>query len=562
MSAKDQALLQQTLKNSTYVTQPDLAFSDHFALASVNSIKDINEAISLYRKDYREQKSHDYETIQNLAFKILEEPRILEDAESQLLSIFAVDLAKHPRLLPILETALDSPHGVIQLTAIQTLARISDDKANQLLIKGCSSPYLEVALTTCYILAQRNHPQAYSLTNSLMNKINEDGLEFFPAILAMINTPQTTKALKKFLTHSKENVRVAAILAAAQSHQFALLNDLRSLAKQHNIVQQEACAFALGEMHDESSIPILLELANSQSETVALAALKALDQLGQKSACYAIEKIGQKGNVFAIQLLKEMQADLHLLEALANQASSDHSALNASLALLRKKDPICMPYILGLLLPENPNMLLLDMYSPGKTLTAKKLVLKTNGLLRENPMAEDSSYRARLQILEECTELPEEVFLQIAEMIIDKHQSDLVPSVIQHLMMLKTDASIALLKKWQQKVGAPYVRMWSNLALLKLNEPGPWKGYLLDWIKQQKYHQLVKMKPLAGWSRKELPTPYELSSMETSQLLMDAYLTIAEQQDDEGISVILDNLVNNDLKNRYAIAGILIHSTK
>ena len=55
---------------------------------------------------------------------------------------------------------------------------------------------------------------------------------------------------------------------------------------------------------------------------------------------------------------------------------------------------------------------------------------------------------------------------------------------------------------------------------------------------------------------------FEIQPLETSQLLIESYLALAEKQDNEGIEVLLDSLIQNDLKNRYAIAGLLILSTQ
>jgi hypothetical protein len=357
-------------------------------------------------------------------------------------------------------------------------------------------------------------------------------------------------------------MRIGAIIAAGSANRTELLPYVRSLSKQHNILQQEACAYALGELHDEASTPTLIKLSNSPSDSVALSALSALKKIGHTAAVRKIESFAQKGNLFAIQLLKECQGDENLLEALAQKNQLDNVSMNAALALLRKKNPAALPQLYSLLIPSDPNILICEYPSPAMTLTAKKLVLKSSSIFRENPNLEQISLSIRAQILSECMELPEHIFLKLASEIVEANQKDLIPMVINHLMILKTTNAIDLLKQWQQKVGSPYVRIWSNLALLKLNEPGPWKDIVLKWIASEKYHRLVRIKGVTPWSKKQLPSQYEINPFETSQLMMEAYLAIAEKQDDEGIQVLLDNLVNNNLKNKYAIAGLLILATQ
>lgn len=196
------------------------------------------------------------------------------------------------------------------------------------------------------------------------------------------------------------------------------------------------------------------------------------------------------------------------------------------------------------------------------TINCIKYVFKGALRAQESAALDQMSLSIRQKILAECSELSEEAFLNIAQHIVDSNQNDLIPYLIEQMTILKTTKVKELLKDWQQKVGSPYVRSWSNLALLKLNEPGPWKSNLLAWIKKRKYHRLVRMKDFAQLQRKKWTDPFEINPLETSQLLLESYLAIAQKQDEEGIAILLDSLANNDLKNKYAIAGLLILSTQ
>lgn len=562
MSSNDRALLNKTIRNSLYANDSEMWISDGNMQLQSPVPKNLQRAIAAYKDQYQSKGLHDYEYLQKMAFRILENPLFEEDVEGQILALFGVDLAKHPKLFPVIERALDSPFNIVQLTAIQTLAKLPEDKANTLLVKGCGSPFLDVAFTTAFILAQRKHPQAFGLIEALMNKAPKECLCLFPSLLAHIDNPIATTKLIKCITSAESEMRLGAILAAASMQRTELLPHIRSLSKQHSILQQEACAFALGELHDEASTQTLFEISKSPSDTASLAALNALYKIGHQEAISKIESYAQKGNLFAIQLLGRCQGDTHLLEVLSHKDQMDNVTLNASIALLKKKNASALPHILALLIPENPNILIAEYPSPAMTLSAKKFVLKSSSPFGENPNLEQMSFTIRSQILSECAELPEEVFLRIASEIIDANQNDLIPSVINHLMTLKTSKALDLLKLWQQKIGSPYVRIWSNLALLKLGEPGPYKENVLNWITKEKYHRLVRIKGVTPWNKKKIPSQYEINPFETSQLMMEAYISIAEKQDEDGIQVLLNNLENNDLKNKYAIAGLLILATQ
>lgn len=560
MSSKDQDLLNLTLKNSTRAFNSDLTFSD--LEAHLQMPKNLQHALSFYQEQYKHLGTHDYESLQKIGFKILQEAIFQDDVEAQLLSLYGVDLAKHPKLMPILEQALESPFNLVQMTAIQALSKLPDDRANALLVKGCSSPFLDVAFMTAYILAERHHPEAFGLIESLINKAPPECAEFFPTLLALIDNQQALTKLRKLLNHPQDRVRIAAINAAGSLKKAELLPDIRSLALQHNILIQEACAYALGELHDESSIALLQEIALSPSESTRLAALDALRKLGYTSAIEQIEIEAQKGSLFAIELLKDCPCDISLLSALAKQTQNKNIALNASLVLLHKKDPKVFENILPLLDKSDPNLGMAFSSSPAMTMHCIKFVFKGSLRSQESAAIEQMSLSIRQKILAECAELPETAFLKIAQHLVDSNQNDLIPYLIDQMIVLKTTKVKDLLKDWQQKVGSPYVRAWSNLALLKLNEAGPWKDNVLAWIKKRKYHRLVRMKDFAQLQRKKWIDPFEINPLETSQLLLESYLAIAQKQDEEGIGILLDSLANNDLKNKYAIAGLLILSTQ
>ncbi len=561
MSLHDQGLLQKTLKNSLYAANPKQWVSDTNVKLQDKVPSNLQTALSLYKRQHKDQGSHNYDFLQKMGINILKEALSQEDIEAQILAIYGVDLAKHTQLMPILEKAMQVPDNVVQITALQTLAKFPENKAMDLMVQACSSEFLNVAVTAAFYLAQNKHPLAFELIESLMDKVPAECLEIFPSILSLIDTPRATQRIKKCILNSEESVRVAAVLAASGSQRTELLPEIRALSKQHSVRLQEACAHALGELHDEASITTLKKLAKSSSNSVALSALNALRKLGDPDAIAQIEEFAISKNPFSIQLLKDCPGDIYLLQTLAQGASNDPVVLNASLALLKKKDISSLPTILSILIPENENLMISSIPSPGGALSMYKLQYKSFAT-RSIPQIQQMSLDVRAQILAECSELPEEAFLEIASQIIDANQNDLIPLVTNHLMTLQTSSSVNLLKKWQQKVGAPYVRICSSLALYKLNEKGPWKDHIISWLRKQKKHPLVKLRAISKWNYKQLPSPYEMNPLEISKTMIEAYLELADKQDEEGIEVILENLSNDRLKNKYALAGLLVLATQ
>ena len=55
---------------------------------------------------------------------------------------------------------------------------------------------------------------------------------------------------------------------------------------------------------------------------------------------------------------------------------------------------------------------------------------------------------------------------------------------------------------------------------------------------------------------------YQLTPQETSKLLVDSFDAFLKTQDDKGIDIVLEAIQNGNPKNKYALAGLLIHATQ
>lgn len=559
MSKADEELFQRSLKTeankSSIASEQNLAYYNSFP-------SNLKDAISSYRQLIRFGALHDYDYLQEIGVRCLKQSEGEFDPEALLLSIYGAMIAKNEQLLPVLEHGLNSPYAQVQLAAIRALAEFPDDVATKILLKGLNSNFLEVCFETLFVLVSQKHPESMGYIQALMNKIPEQFHFLFPMLYALLDTPDSAKTLKKFFQHKDAQVRVEAILASAKLKRHDLLESLQILSTQHEITQQEACAYALGQFQDESSHLSLQELIKSPSEHVRLAAHYSLYRLGYSDSILPIEQMAASGNLFAIALLKECPCDEKILEALTYHPN-EQIKLNAALSLLKKKNPHCLLEVRNLLIPKDPSWLLTQSVSPGKALQAKKWALFSSQTLRQAPYAKECSDQIRQEILLECSELPENVFLSLAQDIIESNQNDLIPLTISLMQSMKTQKSIDLLKSWQQKVGAPFVRAYSNLALFQLDQPGPWRDNLIEWISNEKKHPLVRLRPVVPWNSKPAKkNPFELSFEEKSQLLIESYLAIALRQEEPGLDLILSQLAHPHAKNKYALAGILIKATE
>jgi len=89
MTQADQILFEQTLKtsNSENTGQEDLSYYTVLP-------RDLKEALTSYNEMYRFGGMHDYDYLQELGIRFLEESRADYDPEAQLLSIYGASIAK------------------------------------------------------------------------------------------------------------------------------------------------------------------------------------------------------------------------------------------------------------------------------------------------------------------------------------------------------------------------------------------------------------------------------------------------------------------------------------
>ncbi len=104
----------------------------------------------------------------------------------------------------------------------------------------------------------------------------------------------------------------------------------------------------------------------------------------------------------------------------------------------------------------------------------------------------------------------------MAEYLFAKRQNELVPLLAETLEEIDTQQAIQCLKNYQQAIGSPLVRHYCNLALYRLQEPGPYGEQLRQWVKAQSQTALIRFEALAPWSPER--HDYVLTPEESSRL--------------------------------------------
>lgn len=517
------------------------------------------EALKAYRQYTKDTGNHDFELLQQVALLFLDQGYRSSDAQTQLLTIFGAGISANEKALYILERGIENENPQLQLISLNFLSRYQNDRADEMINRALSSNHLLIRLEAVYYLAQKKYRTAQGQTEALMSKIDKKLWFVFPQIFALMGDPASIRILRKLMTEQDDNVRIEAVLSAAKYGRDDLLPKIRILASQHNRGQQEACAIALGELKDNSALDKLEKLSLSPVPSVRLAAYKALYQLGKEECRLSIEEEAKKDNLFAINLLGNMPGSEDFLFKLT-KSDNFQVRLNAILGLLERRDSRVLNSIAEILIKDHRDLAFIKQTTAGKGLTAWKAIPQSTENFQENPYLYELSIGMRESVLSKSLDLPEKDFLRIANTLLEVQQHDLIPLVVQLLENLGTQKAIELLKKYQQKIGAPLVRNYCNLALYRLNEPGPYGEILRNWVSQQKQTDIIQFRPFVPWELRMTDANYQLTAQETSQLLIESVEALAKAQDVASMDALIDLIENGNQNNRYALAGLLIRA--
>lgn len=510
------------------------------------------KALTLYLEHAKKTSSHDYELLQEAGLRLLERGAKSSNPEDVVMCMFGAGISLNPQTIAILQKGMQSDELKTQAVALNYLANMQDDEANDIIFDALSSPSLITRLEAALILAEKKDATVVEQMESLFYKVPEEVRVVFAQIVSPIETPAATAFLQKLLNDPNAAVRCSAIQEIGKSGHDDLLPLLRKLAAFPNNMTQEAAVNACALLKDEESKELFISLSQKKGDYLKLVALKGLYQLGQIEALSEIQNQATAKNLYAISLLGS--CDKSSAEVLAKllEDSDPTVRLNAAFALLQLGDKRACLHLKPLLIRESKGTVYTQISSPGRALYYWKEVPKSQGFEEEELLL-----REKLLLL--TLELPESEFLTLAKMIFDYNQNDLVPVVVELLINHASEKAIDLLKQMAQKTGAPLIRNYCNVALLKLDVEGPYEQNLIDWVKDEKNHPLIRFREE---KKKMLYSRFELNPEAKSQLLVLAFETLASKRNEKGLYALINALASGNAQNKYALAGLLMRTTE
>lgn len=482
------------------------------------------------------------------------------DPELQLLTIYGAGVSLNEKALYIIQEGFNSSIPQLQLVALNFLSRNHHDSVEEYLNRAMASDSLLIRLEAAFLLSEKKSPKAAGQIESLMYKVDPALIPLFPQLFVLIGTDEAMKIVRKLLINQDEQVRIETIHSLAKHGRDDMLRKIRMLLTHHEINQQEACIYTIGILKDESSVPKLIQLKNSPSPYVRLAALQALYRLGRKETRQEIEKMAKQQDPFAIQALSEMEGSEETLFELT-KASGLQVRLNAALALLERQDSRCLVPLCEILVKDHRDLAFVKYSSIGKAFSAWRAIPSAKQNLGDNAIVFELSLHMREEVLRKALDLPEKDFLRLAHTLFELQQNDLIPALVELLENLQTPQAVELLKLHQQKPGAPLIRNYCNLALYNLKESGPYAENLRQWVTKQQDEDLIRFRPFVPWEMREHgSSSYQLTPEDTSQLLIQSLESFVRIRDDKGVDILIETIQNGNPKNRYVLAGLLMRA--
>lgn len=520
--------------------------------------ENIDASLQCYQDAYAQGSKHDFEVLQELGHVLLRHGIRSEDPQIVAMSLFGAGLSGSSAVLDILAVGLFHPDPQLQMVALHFIAKIEDDRTDELLNRAMASDFLSTRMEAAFYMAQKKHPYAVGQIEGLMVRLPPFFRPFFPSLFTLVGTADATAALRRLADDLDPQVRVESILNIAKLQRDDFLPLLRKRLTHSNLAELEASAFAIGYLKDSKSLPKLRKLARSSSDNVRIASILALHSLGERTHVAALEDLARaRRSVFAIAALGQVPGTEETLAELV-QSQDLSTRVNAAISLLMHRDARCLKGIAEVLITDHRDLAFYMMPSLGRTLAVWKAVPSAELRSKDKTIDLSLSLSLREHILREAIHLPERAFLQLVRELFDHQQFDLIPTAILLLENLRTSAAIGLLKEGAAKVTAPLIRDYCYLALFRLKEEGPYGEYIHHWVMRQKDAELIRLRPVIPWKMR-LESDYTLTPEETSRLLVDALFAIASERD---IDFLLKAIRFGNPQNRYALFGLLMRATE
>ncbi len=488
-----------------------------------------------------------------MAVAIIECAAKCDTPEQKAPALWAAAFSQSPKLLPILERSMADPNPMLQLMALYFLSTVPEDRATEIMKQGLISPFLEIRFQAAMALKTRKDPTIIAQVEQWVEEVPPPLRFLFVPFFASSDDRFATGWMRRFLHSDDLGVRQTALFEAIANNRDDLLPEIREIARTGTPSEQEMAAIGLGALGDTGSTALLQELQESTSPSVRLAASYSLWKFGVADATQSIVAAAKALNPFAIQLLGEMRLQLDLLSTLMTSDNLD-VRMNAALALLKAKDARAIPGTLELLSPKLRNLSLMQTTSSGGALKAWTAIASVNA--KAGPLAMLKSFKSKQQIVADAYELPASDFLVFARQALFLDDKSVIETTIDYVSQLQNEEARIVLEEQLTRPGAPTARTFATLALYTMDAGDEAASCVRNWLIEMKQIPMISVAlPTLKTDRESF---FQMTRMESSQLLLSAMEAMASKHDTKAIDNVLIALETGNPANRPFLASLLL----
>ena len=515
------------------------------------------KAVEAYLDYLTKTGLHDEEALRSLSLSILEESMSGENQELQLLSLFCLSKLGEKIAQPYLEKLILSPFPECQLSAIASPFLSSDQIYEKHLLRLMGSPYLGIRLQALYQLAQKKHPSTVGLAASLEQKIPEQYHMLLPLIYAEINDSTARHELKKLLNHSFEHVRTETMAQIGNHNIRDFTPQLQRILNRPSTTDQEMALMILTDWSALSSLPVVEQLCDSKNINLRCTALYAIHKEKENFATEKMAETLKSNQPVPLRWGRFYPKLENELVSFLNHPDQTLS-LNATLSLLDLKSTKALAKAVSFVLGIYKDNFFWPSQSPGGACTYWKVVHGPQPPMIPAPELHRATLYLAETMLGHIATLDDIAFFNCCDQIIRADISPLFPRMIALLAESSSDIAITTLKKCSQKLGTPSLRILAVLALYTKEPSAEGLHAIIAWIEAQPTSQLFKIRNIPDPNQMEVLKAHKLSLEQTSELVLQAYQTLADSQDPEALTAMVKWLRTANTRHRCILATAIL----
>jgi len=490
--------------------------------------------------------------LEELCYQMFQKLASSQDIDTTIMTLLATSASHHPLSISICKNFMHSRSPLIQLIAVQSLARTNG--VDSLLLEALRSDFVAVRLEAAWQIAQRRSENSFFHIDALYHKLPAPFRPHMAQLYAQERSSGSVYRLRQMLYDTDDDVVTSALLAIGRHNVSELNSEIVNLTA-HAPRILEALSYALQTNESRSARQRLHKLCQHTDPHVQLQASLSLIKLGEFSSVNSIVAVAEEGNLYALSALGSCKTPLPSIPQIST--SRTHK-INYALSLLEHKDAACVPYLKEILSLAEDEILTLS-FSPAHTHSYWEISTLYSFPSSHRPMLYERSLMAKEHLLAQTLELDDRSFLDIAHFIFQQGRIELYPMLLSLMKNKRSDGVIELLRNESTRVGAPYNRAGATLGLIQLGFlPESNLEIVLEFSREKKEQPWRYPLPHLG---PEEQTDKKNQASTSAQIYIEALETLSRSGSDQSITLLTKELSHAPTHFLPFVIEALLHAT-